>query len=1849
VIAQSNQYVQFSKLSHSVSVEKPHNERLQRISFVGRQVMPWFGTARCVDLLHVMLNAGTRATNVRVVHKGWKRVGATRETHWDIPIDTVVSMGMDNGTPQYSLLISAFRMQTRDGISELWLADTVECWYQVQPVVTNKNVDNAQNEAPFNSWFRSQSPYAILHTAASGAAFTTGADVLAAQPTLRGVATEKLQLYYRGVEEPCLIWNDAVNGFSDDDTIVFVGKRPTGTTSFLNPFDTVSAYVLGVVENTGTRFQEYPTYSGPTEEQTTVRINERFELDTGYYFEGYSSDPVTSLYVTDDVPNEGFYWAYFNASVTDRASPSRKQSIRFRTLPTPEGQPLTVVTSLLRTSDAPMVRNEHVMAVGVDGSGLQQVEGDSVGMDHVVAVINPLGVSPVEHRIDIYSIGQQNEVGKPGYTSEQMLSHVTAQGNVLPLLHQGSVFARFPASTKGTVVRWNANATASAVLIDTTLGAARRVQGNQTATTILSSCKQSAMWWVDEPAAGLPYDVAMQVGDREVTVDSVQACALLWFDGDGFQFRRGQPSNVREWFRSLPEGAAYTLLSVQQGVQNDIQDLLRARGAQGSAETATWIATGVVGGQGRFSDVSQNQPTGIRIQSTLDGVAEYQVETVVLPRQDSATVLVCGIGAMERARVREARMVHLSETMPPTADIISIVHDEFLDQAQRLAQHRFNQDSLTTWVVPYSAVRDEFACGERGPFTLRQFLVEVYNRMSPKPHYAILFGGASWDPRMIAKGGNVVARRPDFIPTYGKPSSDYWFGLLDSPLDIAQPELVVGRLPAITVAEAEIMVNKVIAHDQAPQAPWHRTWMYVGGGAERDGFCDYFRYILDDTFETGILYTNPPLCFDTISVCGMDYANPGLPIRSSLTNGVYVTNFLGHGAVNVFDVSGWDAAELPSTNKFGVLATFACQTNAFSTPSAQCKNAEYITEPDAGFAATMGGSGFELIIYASFMQAELPRVVANSPFRSIGDVMYHTKRGIALRADPDGINSVMQINLLGDPSMRLRIDTVPSPYLRPEDVRVMSIRGNEQYTSLDSTVSVSVTLQNAGLGSNAPLRIEFEHRYESSLERYDTVIAGGMCASQTVRWELPIFNKGGEHTITISIPTQDQYQKTSDNTTFTRSFSVSTESIVPITPNFGVVPTNNAIIRVATTHPDAQHRSYSVYTAEWPSADRITAAIPGSSLTRTKNILQISLETVAEGKPTWVLIREQAHSTITTEKWLCVTGVSGGHNDSSLIVWPSSALHNIPDGIVVDSATRRVQLGTREKSIVAVSSSSPPKVIIKVGEVEYRNSSFLRGFHVAVLSAFDTIPRALRWYDTNENPFPRSDDMNGYAEDLILFLRDSVATSETIVVALSEGAISGVATSELQQLADVLGGFGAVDIAKLRHGDAYAFIGSRQNPGASREQFRQGNNTATVSEIVSFMVPSARIMLPIIGPARGFMPFALGPEGDAVLQGLAGETEASLQPVDVQQPIDASRVLLQATIDARLGKPFVTTITGQQQELAEIALWSLVDTVSVLRGDDLTLSATIWNVRLATAIDSCSVAFAVLDSLGSTVTDTVVRVGFLAPDQRIEATWQVNSASLPTRGTCVARLITGSDEQTRYDLEPGNNSASTTCVILPDGESPRVSVIVAGLEANPTVSTVLAEPEIVINLLDNAKLPIATDQRFLIFVNGTRIRESVVASYQFFGTAELAEQHPLVAQIRFRYPLELGQNNITIKATDASGNPVDYNAVVLRQQGSILQMLPVFPNPSTTGVSIPLRYQTDVANAQVKVGVYGIDGTTVFEQTTQADGFESTIVWDGAAATQASVAPGVYAIRCALVDALGAPIKQVSTLITLLR
>lgn len=363
-------------------------------------------------------------------------------------------------------------------------------------------------------------------------------------------------------------------------------------------------------------------------------------------------------------------------------------------------------------------------------------------------------------------------------------------------------------------------------------------------------------------------------------------------------------------------------------------------------------------------------------------------------------------------------------------DMIIVSHPNFIDEANRLADFRRENDMLKIFVTTPTEIYNEFSSGAQDVTAIRDFMKHVYDISSEgyELKYLLLFGDASFDYK------DRIESNTNFVPTWESGESlnpvnshnkDDFFGILDGPVD-SSIDLGIGRFVVSTVSQATSSVDKVIQYSEnTPEVmgDWRNILCMIAD--DEDGGLHLEQA---DDLTSLITSMNPALNIEKIYLdaypqvstsSGERYPGVSLDINNRVDRGALIMNYIGHGGegglaheriLTINDINRWKNLE-----NMPVFITATCEFSRFDDP-ARVSAGEYIflNENGGGIAlftttrATYAGSN--KILNENFYKNLLIRT--NGEYQRMGDVLRKAKNA----SSPMSANTSKFV-LLGDPSL----------------------------------------------------------------------------------------------------------------------------------------------------------------------------------------------------------------------------------------------------------------------------------------------------------------------------------------------------------------------------------------------------------------------------------------------------------------------------------------------------------------------------------------------------------------------------------------------------------------------------------------------------------------------------------------------------------------------------------------------------------------------------------------------------------------------------------------------------------------
>lgn len=619
-------------------------------------------------------------------------------------------------------------------------------------------------------------------------------------------------------------------------------------------------------------------------------------------------------------------------------------------------------------------------------------------------------------------------------------------------------------------------------------------------------------------------------------------------------------SEINNLIRQLPNGTELiAIANSNNSLSGNREEFVRlgSNSVNSIPQGSIWLFAAAKGQSSSIFEVVENQfvnasgflsnPAGIR----------YRVD-LPLNSTNNLNILTRDIVSAEKPIFYPVSFKNLADDRKK-ARAIYLTHGNFKSEVERLANFRRSTQNIEIEVVDVEDVYNEFNFGKQCVFGIKKFLKHAYdNWQGQKVRYLFLIGDATWDVRK----NYINSISEMFIPTYGNPVSDWWFGCLDSYDDFV-PEILVGRAPVNTIEQMRDYVDKLIVYDTIPPNQWMKNALFLTGGNNANERRQFFNAV-GLRYEDYILA--PGFCGNISIVRKLDdlpsSGFQGGEIRNEINKGAQWTTFIGHASAEVFDMDGWAASNLNNKDRYGILTTISCNTGAFAEPVLKMsRNEQYLLQKDKGFIAAIGSTTVGFVDIHNYLTSKMFEILGDTTRkeRNISEILEYGKSHMAKNAYQ--LYTLYQFLLLGDPLIRLRLGTEPDLYLNKTDF-IINNGNTHNISEDDDSLTISGILGNYGPKAVGNIKLSLIRTFNDITDTLFLEIQD-LCVAESFHFTLPIKEMAGKHKLTIvANPNQALFEETYSNNTVEFTIDVLGNTLLPVDPlNFWTVSANNPRFR----------------------------------------------------------------------------------------------------------------------------------------------------------------------------------------------------------------------------------------------------------------------------------------------------------------------------------------------------------------------------------------------------------------------------------------------------------------------------------------------------------------------------------------------------------------------------------------------------------------------------------------------------------------------------------------------------------------
>lgn len=417
------------------------------------------------------------------------------------------------------------------------------------------------------------------------------------------------------------------------------------------------------------------------------------------------------------------------------------------------------------------------------------------------------------------------------------------------------------------------------------------------------------------------------------------------------------------------------------------------------------------------------------------------------------------------------------------SEMIIVSNPSLLKVANDLADLHRTSDQMTVQVVTPEVIYNEFSGGLPDPAAFRNYFRMCYERGkqtgSNTLKYILLMGDGSFDNR------NIQKKNINLLPTFQSDNSlsetesfvtDDFYVFMDENEGgyYGTVDLGIGRIPARTVEEAEIVLDKIKTYQtKESMGNWRNIVTFI---ADDGNTADGYTTIHTDQAESLARFVNknyPSFFTDRIyldtyerimTAGGEKYPDVNVAINNRVKLGTLIMNYTGHGnEKGLADESVIDVTSIKSWNNYNQLALIVTATCSFSRfDENETSAGEYVLFNPIGagvglFSTTrLVYSGANFVLNSKFFKYIFEKDQQGNNLR-LGDVMR-----LAKAAANTGVNQ-LNFSLLADPALRLANPN--------NQVITTSLNGNEAKIETDTINTLTVVTVKGYLANSQGVKL----------------------------------------------------------------------------------------------------------------------------------------------------------------------------------------------------------------------------------------------------------------------------------------------------------------------------------------------------------------------------------------------------------------------------------------------------------------------------------------------------------------------------------------------------------------------------------------------------------------------------------------------------------------------------------------------------------------------------------------------------------------------------------------------------------
>lgn len=374
-------------------------------------------------------------------------------------------------------------------------------------------------------------------------------------------------------------------------------------------------------------------------------------------------------------------------------------------------------------------------------------------------------------------------------------------------------------------------------------------------------------------------------------------------------------------------------------------------------------------------------------------------------------------------------------------DYIIVTAPDYYAAATKLKSFHEKQNGYKVGIFNAPQIFNEMASGQTNPIAIRNFIKYIMEQAKLKnqavPAYVLLMGMGNFNMQKIQLNKELPVYTSEVSNAILTSYSSDDFYALQKPGDQIQYAqsidsiyLAIGRIPARTIAEADMLVEKIIQYQSNKKMGlWQNQLTWVADDADLNIHLQDAEEIIGNLKNKTSNWNHRKLYLDLFkanqTLTGNTYPDVNKAIQESIQAGTLVLNYTGHGnflrlteeaVISKSEMQTWN-----NTGKLPIMVTASCDFAPYDQPANSPIGFDALMQNEKGIIALVAANRLVLAfsnkqINDAFMQALLvPNT--NGRFLSIGQALQAAKN-YNFKRNGDRLNA-FKFGLMGDPAMRI--------------------------------------------------------------------------------------------------------------------------------------------------------------------------------------------------------------------------------------------------------------------------------------------------------------------------------------------------------------------------------------------------------------------------------------------------------------------------------------------------------------------------------------------------------------------------------------------------------------------------------------------------------------------------------------------------------------------------------------------------------------------------------------------------------------------------------------------------------------